>query len=1127
MELIKIRLNKQFSTRLTLILLISCAVLFSSCNNSANEVSKEGEKELYSGPLFTSMNAAQTGVAYVNILPEATPSLNYFAYPNIYNGGGVSLGDINNDGLTDIYFTSNFGNNKLYLNKGNFKFEDVTQRAGLKGAWGWSNGTSMVDINGDGLLDIYVCRSGNVPDDKRRNELYINYGNLTFSEQATEYGLDSESYSAQASFFDYDGDGDLDMYLANQPNTLLVGENFDTERRQRNDLTTDKLFRNDQGKFVDVSVQAGLVNNGIGFGHSASIGDLNNDGWPDIYVTNDYTEHDYLYYNNGDGTFSEKLKESMRHISMFSMGSDIGDFNNDGLLDIMVVDMVAEDNYRIKTNMSGMNPKAFKQTVDDGFHYQYMTNTLHMNNGNGTFSDVSKMTGLSSTDWSWAPLWADFDNDGLQDLFVTNGYRKDVRNNDYSKIKDSILREMAKQSTGHFEYIQKIMNIMPEVPIKNYVYKNDGDISFSNKSEAWGITEASFSNGAAYADLDNDGDLDMVISNIDQEAILYRNNAEKLSETNFVKVSLQGYGKNAFGIGARVTVKAGDNYQTREQFLNRGYISSVENKLHFGLGKNTKIDSLWVKWPNGDNQLLTNLASNELITIQYKENSKAPLAQLYKRKGKVSIEEVTQEVGVDFVHKENDFDDFSREILLPHKMSTMGPGMAVADVNGDGLEDFYIGGAKGFSGSMYLQTTEGMFQKANTNIWSKDAGSEDMAAVFFDVDNDNDQDLYVVSGGNEFDVNSPFLQDRLYVNDGSGNFVKKLDALPKMPTSGGVVSASDYDNDGDMDLFVGGRGIPGMYPKAPRSYILQNHKGIFTDVTKAIAPAALRPGLVTSALWSDYDNDGRADLILAGEWMPITVLRNTKTTFENTSEALGLTDTEGWWYSIAAGDFDGDGDEDYLVGNLGQNYKYQATLEKPFDLFYDDFDNNNQGDIVLSYTEDGKSVPLRGRECSSQQMPFIKEKFKTYDAFAKAELKDIFTEEKLNKALHLQSKTFQSMYLQNNGLEPWKLTALPRLAQVSSVNGIVVQDLNGDQKLDAILAGNLYGSEVETPRNDAGNGLVILGNGDGSFRSLGVSETGFFAPYDVKAMHQIKGLKANYIAVVNNSERLQIFRVKK
>ena len=1112
-------------TMLQFAFFMSAAVLLVSCDSKPNETKSIAENTTSTSPLFELVPRKQSKVMFNNVIPKETPTLNVVIYQYLHNGTGVSLGDINNDGLVDLYFTMNFGHNRMYLNKGNLEFEDITKRAGVEGARGWTTGTTMVDINNDGYLDIYVSRSGKMDPDKRRNELFINNKDNTFTESAASFGLDDPANSTQAAFLDYDRDGDLDMYLVNHPIDPLPGKAFEIAVKERNPNTSDKLYRNDAGSFVDVSKESGLVDNAIGYGLSASIGDLNNDGWPDIYVSNDYVEHDYLYMNNKDGTFSEELKNRTRHISNFSMGSDIGDFNQDGLLDIMVVDMVAADNYRIKTNMSGMSTEAFYKSLEDGYHYQYMMNTLQMNNGNGTFSEVSKINGLSSTDWSWAPLWADFDNDGKEDLFITNGLRKDARNNDFVNKKKKILEKFSKDKSRGWEYIQQILGEMPENPIQNYVFKNEGDMSFSNQSDAWGITEKTYSNGAAYADLDNDGDLDMVVSNLDQPVFIYKNTTSETSKNSYLNIKLQGSKSNLSGLGTRVTLKNKDAYQVKEHYLQRGYLSSVEDELHFGLGALTKVDSLWITWSDGKQQLLTNIKPNQTLVVKYDDAPSESIAGIYKPNHGVSLKEVTSQVGVGFKHQENEYNDFDRESLLPHKLSTMGPGMAVADVNGDGLDDFFIGAAKGFTGALYLQTDRETFVKSSSKPWTKDEESEDVAATFFDAEGDGDQDLYVVSGGNEMAMDAAVLQDRLYLNDGKGNFSLSRDALPEMLTSGSVVSAADYDQDGDQDLFVGGRSVPGKYPVAPRSYLLQNDNGTFTDVTEQVMPDAMKPGMITSALWTDYNNDQKLDLVLAGEWMPITVLKNTGSNFESQTEILGLGETDGWWYSVASGDFDGDGDEDYLMGNLGQNYKYQATAEAPFEIYYDDFDDNDQGDIVLSYSEDGKAVPLRGRQCSSEQMPFIKEKFTTYDAFAKADMNDIFGAEKLSQALHLQAKTFQSVYLENNGDQPWKVRPLPKLAQTSSVNGFVVKDINQDGHLDAVLAGNLYGSEVETPRNDAGNGLILLGDGKGSFVAKSANETGFFAPFDAKEIHMLRGGETNFIAVVNNSNLLQIFQI--
>jgi hypothetical protein len=1109
-----------FYNRITyLSFIIISLFLFISCSENRET------KNNYEGPLFTLLNPDNSGVSFINKIPE-TASMNIIVYPSIYAGAGVSVGDINNDNLPDIFFTANFGNNRLYLNKGNLQFEEIGSKSGVIGAWGWSTGCSMVDINNDGFLDIYISRAGDVEQEKRKNELFINNGDLTFTEQAAKYGLDDAGYSTQSVFVDYDKDGDLDMYLLNAPINTLPLLDYGINHTERDELTSDKLLENDNGFFKDVSEKTGLIGNGIGYGLSASVGDINNDGWPDIYVCNDYIEHDYLYINNQDGTFSEMLKESIKHISNFSMGSDMADFDNDGWLDVITVDMVAEDNYRIKTNMSGMNPKKFKDAIDNGFHYQYMMNTLQKNNGNGTFSEVSQLANISSTDWSWAPLWADFDNDGYKDLLITNGLRKDIRNNDYFKIKEKLLKEMNKDTGGKdLGYIKEALDKTPVNPIKNYIYKNEGNISFINIREEWGLNETSFSNGAAYADLDNDGDLDIVISNIDSKAFVYENNSEKMKDGNFLKVKLNGKEKNKSGIGTRVTIKIDDKFQMKEHYLSRGYLSSVEDNLHFGIGNQKIIDSVWVEWPDGNKQIYTNIEANNTLNVSYKKTEIKELSSLYKIINKQLFSEVTNQININYKHNENDFNDFEKESLLPHKMSILGPAMSVIDLNSDGLDDFYIGGAKGYSGKMYVQNSNGTFKETNQEIWDLDKNSEDMSSLFFDADADGDQDLYIISGGYDFKINSSLLQDRLYLNNGKGIYTKSLDALPEMHTSGGVVSTADFDNDGDLDLFVGGRLVPGNYPKAPRSYLLKNTNGKFEDVTELVAPDLMYPGLVTSSLWTDFNKDGKKDLIVTGEWMPILAFENQDFHFTNVSDSLGLAGTEGWWYSIAEGDFDNDGDIDFIAGNLGLNYKYKARPETKFNVYFDDFDDNSTGDIVLTFNENGEEYPLRGRQCSSEQMPFIKEKFGTYDEFAKANMEDVFGEEKLKKALHLQASTFATSFIENNSGKPWKVRQLPNIVQLSSTNGIIVDDFNNDNNLDIALSGNMFGSEVETPRNDAGNGNLLLGDGLGNFNTLSINESGFYTPRDVKSINKIFIDGVLHIAVVNNNDIIQFFKI--
>ncbi|CAM4224392.1 VCBS repeat-containing protein [Zobellia nedashkovskayae] len=1070
--------------------------------------------------IFTGLKSDQTGVNFNNTLTE-NDSLNYFTYSYLYMGGGVASGDINNDGLIDLFFTGNQVSNKLFLNKGELKFQDITENAGISGDDRWYTGVTMADVNADGFLDIYCSVGGKFG--IKDNELYINNGDETFSEKAAEYGLNDIGNSVQATFFDYDKDGDLDLFVANYPPTQFDSPTFAYVFKMANvkDHESGHLYQNNGNTFTDVTEVSGLKAYGLSL--SATAGDLNNDSWPDLYVSNDFNSPDFMYINNQDGTFKEVVKQATSQTAFYGMGADIADFNDDGNLDIFQVDMDAKSNRRKKANMASMNPELFWDVVNAGFHYQYMHNCMQVNSGvfeDGIphFSNVSRITGTSSTDWSWGPLFADFDNDGHKDLFVSNGTRREINNNDYfNKLKSIKIK-----SDTLLELSQKI----PSEKIDNFIFKNMGNLEFKRANKDWGIEFKGFSNGVAYADLDNDGDLELITNNIDDEASIFKNNA---SETNnYIQIKFKGNQSNQFGLGSRVYVTVDGKTQMQELTLSRGFQSSVAPMLHFGLGDASKVDELKVVWPNGKIQKLNTVEANQALTLDF--NNAIVNTNENISKSKIFATDKTSKFP-EYKHTENEYDDFEDQVLLPHKMSSFGPTLAVGDLNNDSLEDYFIGGSSGNIGSLFMQTSTG-FQKHPSTFLEDHIKSEDSGSLIFDADGDGDNDLYVVSGGYEFSNNSEALQDRLYLNDGQGNFTKaNATALPDLKISGSKVYQSDFNGDGKTDLLVLGRQIPKNYPSPATSHILKNTTSngkVSFEIFEEIQPKEFQNlGMATSAVITDYDNDGRQDIMIVGEWMPIRMFHNTKTGFEEVSESLGLTkDTTGWWWSVQQGDFDNDGDMDYVVGNNGQNYKYKATEEETFDIFVSDFDKDNNQDIVLSYYNDGKQYPVRGRGCSSQQIPAIKQKFQDYESFAEATLEDVYTEKSLESALHYQVKSFASIYLENRDGK-FVVHELPVLAQTSSINEILIDDYNLDGNLDILVAGNLYASEVETPRNDAGHGLFLEGNGKGEFTAIPASDSGFFVSGDVKNMSSIQLNSQPYIIAAKNNDHLQFIELKK
>ena len=1068
--------------------------------------------------IFSSLPSSETGITFNNEVVENS-TRHYSNFNPVYDGGGVATGDINNDGLPDLYFTGNEVDNRLYINKGNFQFEDITEKAGVAAKGGWKNGVSLVDINQDGWLDIYVCKGGYITDPaKRKNVLYINKGNLTFSEEAEKYGLADAGHSFQSAFFDFDNDNDLDVFVINHPNkTNLSIEEYVEGKEKAAVYHKCRMYENNgNNTFTDVTDKAGMSKT-FAYGLSVSTADLDGNGFLDVYVSNDYLAPDYFFLNNGNKTFTESVKERTGHISFFSMGVDIADVDNNGWEDLFVSEMLPEDYKRSKINMASMNVPLFTKMVDNGFHHCYMHNVMQLNRGNGYFTDVSQMAGVAKTDWSWACFMTDFDNDGLRDVFVANGYRRDL----FDKDAIQKMNDYFKANQGKVADINEVMNLYNSEKLISYVYKNNGEMNFTKMSQAWGLQQASFSNGAAIADMDNDGDLDLVVNNMNQEAYVYKNNAEQTGN-HFLQVKLRGPGTNLQGLGAKVWIRYDNGKMQMEQLkLNRGYLGTVEPIVHFGLGKVTSVDEIKVEWLDGKMNVVANPKVDGEVVVQYKDATQGPS----KEQAETLLTEITQKsFKQPFVHTENVYDDFQKQILLPHRQSRNGPFIAVGDVNGDKLEDFYVGGAAGQAGALYLQDKSGAFALKDVKAFKDDKGYEDMGVLFFDADQDNDQDLYVVSGGFEFPENSNNYQDRLYINDGKGNFTKS-NGLPNTTSSGSCVVASDMDGDGDQDLFVGGRVIPDKYPYPPQSYILINEKGTFTDKTAEIAPDLANVGMITAALWNDVDGDQKADLILTGEWLPLMIYKNDNGKLVNISANHITTPNTGWWNTIVAYDLDKDGDTDYLGGNVGLNYKFSASAEKPFQVYCDDMDKNGSYDVVLAKYLGKEQVPIRGRECMSQQMPYVAEKFKTYHDFAEAKLPDIVGDN-IKTSLTYKSDWFASSFIINDNGN-FKISKMPYEAQFSSVNGILMEDFDGDGDNDILLAGNMFGSEVETTRGDGSFGLLLTQEGNNTYAQKGYIETGFFVPYDVKDLKIIRLGTENKIGVLvgSNNSPLRLFVV--
>ena len=1069
-------------------------------------------------PIFTQLSEAETGIDFVNVNIDDDVH-NVYKYAYYYNGGGVAIADFNNDALQDIVFTANMGDNKLYVNKGNFNFDNVTEQAKINPIkQGWTTGVTTLDINNDGFEDIFMCQSGYYTDkdkDLVRNLLYINNGDLTFTESAKDYGLDGFYYSTQACFFDLDNDGDLDLYLLNHPNVfkeIRVGK----DNKLRKDLPneskfSDQLFINNDGKFTNVTKKFGLENRAHGLGVVAV--DYNNDGFKDLFVSNDFKMPNVLLRNDQGIGFTDVTKTAIKHMAKFSMGCDFGDINNDGYQDIISLEMLAEDNFRKKTNMMSMNTDIYWEYVENGKHYQDMHNCLQLNNTNETFSEIAWLSNVAETDWSWSPLLADFDNDGYQDLYITNGFKKDIHNKDFVKSKE--MEEAKKNKDYSFTLLTEKL---PSSKVSNYMYSNNGDVTFNDVTKEWGLYDPKFSYGSAYADFDNDGNLDLVVNNINDKAFVYKNNG---SGNKYLKCYLKNGTTPAYG--SKVEILDPDYYQAKELANAHGYLSKSEDVVHFGMGNKQIIDSIRVTWFDNQTTLLLNTPTNQNLTLNYKDAKFNGVHEVMEIKD-LFFETLEKDFGINYVHQEKEHDDYFVEILLPHKLSQEGPFMDVADVNSDGLDDFYVGNGNGYAGQLYVQEANGSFKQTNLDVFKADMNCEDIGVLFFDYDGDNDQDLYVVSGSNEYPVTSINMVDRLYQNDGKGNFTKTKGVIPSVGASGSCVVSGDVDGDGDLDLFIGGYTTPSWYPNPGKSSLLINENGVFKDKIKSMAPDLEEIGMVKDAQFADLNKDGKLDLVVAGHWMPMTVFEGGEGTLVNKTETYGLSETVGWWNTVFVEDFNDDGALDFAAGNLGLNTKHKATKEGPFKIMSKDFDGNGTNDIALGYYKQGNFYPVRGRECTSQQIPDVKENFKSYTEFGNASFEELYSHYDQSNVLKYEATMFEtSLFLQDNlSFTP---TAFPIDCQFAPTNDFLSVDTDRDGRGELVSVGNLFPVEVETGRYDAHIGNVVSIGEAGQLKSVPYVKSGFFSDGDARSIQEIVIAGKAYIMVTNNRGKLQIVKL--